>query len=89
MFLGLKLCLGVRGRKVLEGLDFGGICPHALGNENCAIKGNLRLLDMALSTVEDDTMVPGSPHQAQEVLIIILGGTAEYSYMVMNGDNAR
>ena len=30
---------------------------HALGSENCTIKGNLRLPDVALSTVKDDAMV--------------------------------
>ena len=39
--------------------------------------------------VEDDTMFLGSLHQAQEVLIMLLRGMTEYTYIIMNGDNAR
>ena len=56
-----------QGRKFLEGLDFGRIWLYALGSENSAIKGNLRLPDVALCAVEDDTMVLESLHQVQEV----------------------
>ena len=42
---------------------------------------------MALSTIKDDAMVLGSLHQAQEVLIMLLGGTAKYAYIIMFGDN--
>ena len=77
------------GWVVLEGLDFEGIWPHALGSENCTIKGNLRLPDMALSAVEDDAMFLGSLHQAQEVLVMLLGGMAKDAYIIINGNNAR
>ena len=53
-----------------------------------SIKGNLSLPDVVLCTVEDNTMFLGSLHQAQEVLIMLLRGMAEYAYIVMNGDNA-
>ena len=44
---------------------------------------------MALRAVEDDAMVLGSLHQVQEVLIVLLRGTAKYAYIVMYGNNAR
>ena len=78
-----------QGGKALVGLDFGGIWPHALGSKNCTIKGNLRLPDLAFFVVEDDTMVLGCCHQVQEVLIMLLRGTAEYTYIIMNGNNAE
>ena len=67
----------------------GGIWPHVLGSEDCTIEGNLRLHDVALIAAEDNTMVLGSLHQVQEVLIMLLRGTAKYAYIVMNGKNAR
>ena len=70
-------------------MDCGGIWPHTLSSEDCAIKGNLRPADVALGTVEDNIMVLGSLHQVQEMLIVLLRGMAEYTYIIMNGDNAR
>ena len=43
---------------------------------------------MALSTILDNAMFLGSLHQAQEVLVMLLGGTAKDAYIIMNGDNA-
>ena len=77
----------VRDRKVLEGLDFGGDWPCALVNENFPIEGNLRLPYVALSTVEDNTMFPGSLHQMQEVPVMLLRGMAEDAYIIINSDN--
>ena len=74
--------------KVLEGLDFGGIQLHALGSEYCALEGNLRLPDPALSGVEDDAMFCGSLHWAQEVTVMLLRGMAEEAYVIMYGSNA-
>ena len=67
--LSLRVWVG----KVLEGLDFGGIWPHALCSESCTIKGNLKLPDVTLSAVEDDAMVLGSLHQMHEVPVMLLG----------------
>ena len=68
--------------------DFGGIQLHALGSENCGIEDNLRLPDVALSTVEDDAMFLGSLHQVQEVPVMLLGGTTKDTYIIINGNNA-
>ena len=72
----------------MEGLDFGGVWLHALGSEICTIEGNLKLPDVALSTIEDNAMFFGSLHQVQEVPVMFLRGMAEDSYIIMNGNNA-
>ena len=46
----------------MESLDFRGIQPHALGSENSAMEGNLRLPDAAHSVIEDNTMFFGGLH---------------------------
>ena len=61
---------------------------HSLGSKHCTIKGNLRLPDATLSTVEDDVMVFGTLHQAQEVSVMVLGSVAKDTYIGMNGNNA-
>ena len=43
---------------------------------------------MAFSAVEDNTMILGSLHQVQEVLIMLLRDTVKYAYNIMNYDNA-
>ena len=75
--------------EVLEGLNFGGVWPHALGSENYTIEGNLRLPDPTLGTVEDDAMFCSGLHQVQEVSFMLLRVMAKYAYIVMHGDNAR
>ena len=82
---GLKLSLGVGGRKVL---DFGRIWLHALGSDNCAIEGNLRLPDVALCAVEDNAMFFGCLHQLQEVSVMLLRGMTIDTYIIMNVDYA-
>ena len=62
---------------------------HALGSKHCTIKGNFRLPNATLSTVEDDAMVFGSLHQVQKVSVMLLRSSAEDAYIVMNGNNAR
>ena len=59
----MKLSLGVGGRKVLEGLYFGRIQPHALGSEHCTIEGNLMLPDATLGAIEDNAVYLGCLHQ--------------------------
>ena len=73
----------------MEGLDLGVIQLHALGSENSAIEGNLGLPKEALSTVEDNAVFLGNLHQAQEVPVMLLGATAEDTYIIMNGNNAK
>ena len=81
--------MGLRSGKVLEGLDFGGIQPHALGTEHCAREGNLRLPVLTLSTVEDNAKLTGCLHQLQEVSVMHLRGMAIDTYIIMNGEYAR
>ena len=45
--------------------------------KTAVIKGNLRLANVELKTVEDDAMVLGSLHQVQVVLIVLLRGMAK------------
>ena len=73
----------------LGGLDFGGIWLNALGSEHCAIEGNLRLPDLTLCTVEYNVTLMGCLHQLQEVLVMLLVGTAIDAYIIMNGNYAR
>ena len=61
----LSLCIQTNSPLSLSEFD--------LGTSNCIIKGNVRLPDAALSTVEDDSMFLGSLHQVQEVLVMLLG----------------
>ena len=72
----------------IGGLDFGGIQPHALGSKCCTIKGNLRLPDVTLSSVEDNAMVFGSLHQAQEVSVMLLRSVTEEMCIIVNGDSS-
>ena len=72
----------------MEGLDFGGIWPHALGSENCTIEGNLGLPDAGLSAIDDDAMFLGRLHQMQEVPVMLLSGMAKDAYIIMNSNNA-
>ena len=44
---------------------------------------------MALSTAKDHAVVFGSLYQAQEVLIMLLRGMAEYAYIIMYGHNTK
>ena len=76
--------MGVGGREVLEGLDFGGILLH----EQSTIEGNLRLPDLTLCTVDNNTMLFGCLHQLQEVSVMLLGGMAIYTYIIFNDDYA-
>ena len=44
----MKFNWEIRCRYVLEGLDFGGIWPHALCGEQCTLEGYLGLPDLTL-----------------------------------------
>ena len=43
---------------------------------------------MTHSTIEDDAMVFGSLHQAQEVSVMLLRSAAKDAYIIMNGNYA-
>ena len=72
----------------MEGLDFGGIQPHALGSKHYAVERNLRLPDLTRSAVEDNAMLMSSLHQLQEVSVMLLGGTAVDTYLIMTSNYA-
>ena len=44
----MMLNLGTGSRKVLKGLDFGGIQLHTLCSDDSTVEGNLRLPDLTL-----------------------------------------
>ena len=70
----------------MEGLDFGGVWLHALCGEYSTIEGNLRLPDPTPQAVKDNTMLFGCLHQLKEVLVMVFGGMAIDTYIIMNGN---
>ena len=73
---------------MLEGLDFGGIGPHAFCGENCTVEGDLWLSDLALGAVEDNAMLGCCMHKLQEVLVMFLRGAAIDVNVIMYGNSA-
>ena len=63
-----------------EGL--GGIWLHALCGEYCTIEGNLGLPDLILQAVEEYAVLLGCLHQLEQVLVMLLWGTAIDAYII-------
>ena len=57
------------------------------GSKHCTVEGNLRLPDVTLSGVEDNTMFLGCLHQLQEVSVMLLRGMVIDAYVIMNGND--
>ena len=60
----------------MEGLNFGGIGPHAFCGEKCTVEGNLWLSDLALRAVEDNAMLGCCLHKLQEMPVKFFRGAA-------------
>ena len=85
----MKHNLGIGYGKVLEGLDFGGIWPHALSSEHCAIEGSVRLPDLAVSVVEEKCHAHGLSASAARGVSHAPWGVAVDAYISMNCNFAR
>ena len=72
----------------MEGLDFGGIQPHALCSEYSTVEGKVRLPDLTLSAVKDYAVLLGCLYQLEKVSVMVLGGTAIDAYIIMYHDYA-
>ena len=73
----------------MDGLDFGGIGPHAFCSENCTVEGDLGLSDMAFRAVEDNAMLGCCLHKLQEVPVMFCRGAALDTNIIIYGSNTQ
>ena len=70
---GLKCRWGIGEGEVSEGFDIGGIRSRAFDSEDYTIQADLVLLDSALVTVKEDSMLDQCLHELYQDSVMLLG----------------
>ena len=70
-------------------MDFRKIRSHTFGGEDIIIEADLGLPDPAFGTAEDDSMLTHHLHELPQASVILLGGSAIDTYIIMDPDDAR
>ena len=69
-------------------MTLSGLGLHTLGSEHCTIKADLWLPYPALAAVEYKAVLCYSLHELDEVLVMVLGGMAVDTDVIMDGYDA-